>query len=122
MRIEKVGLMTPGDMGQAVALQIKARGFSVSTALDGRSARSRALAQVALREIMQDALDGVAHEPAVRDLIQQQSLSMADEALGAVRERAVHADIFVDNLQRRLLRRPRPYASVTGDQSASGEP
>ena len=47
MRIEKVGLMTPGDMGQAVALQIKARGFSVSTALDGRSARSRALAQEA---------------------------------------------------------------------------
>jgi 3-hydroxyisobutyrate dehydrogenase-like beta-hydroxyacid dehydrogenase len=47
MRIEKVGLMTPGDMGQAVAMQIKARGFSVATALDGRSARSRALAQEA---------------------------------------------------------------------------
>lgn len=47
MRIEKVGLMTPGDMGQAVAMQIKACGFTVCTALEGRSARSRALAQEA---------------------------------------------------------------------------
>jgi len=47
MKIEKVGLMTPGDMGQAVALQIKARGFNVCTALDKRSERSRALAREA---------------------------------------------------------------------------
>lgn len=45
MKIEKVGLMTPGDMGQAVAMQIKARGFTVCTALDKRSERSRALAR-----------------------------------------------------------------------------
>jgi 3-hydroxyisobutyrate dehydrogenase-like beta-hydroxyacid dehydrogenase len=47
MKIEKVGLMTPGDMGQAVAIQIKARGFTVCTALDKRSERSRALAREA---------------------------------------------------------------------------
>jgi len=47
MKIEKVGLMTPGDMGQAVAMQIKARGFTVCTALDKRSERSRALAREA---------------------------------------------------------------------------
>jgi len=47
MRIEKVGLMTPGDMGQAVAMQIKARGYTVCTALEGRSDRSRKLAQEA---------------------------------------------------------------------------
>jgi 3-hydroxyisobutyrate dehydrogenase-like beta-hydroxyacid dehydrogenase len=45
MKIEKVGFMTPGDMGQAVAMQIKARGFTVCTALDKRSERSRALAR-----------------------------------------------------------------------------
>jgi 3-hydroxyisobutyrate dehydrogenase-like beta-hydroxyacid dehydrogenase len=45
MKIEKVGLMTPGDMGQAVAMQIKARGFTVCTALDKRSERSRKLAR-----------------------------------------------------------------------------
>jgi 3-hydroxyisobutyrate dehydrogenase-like beta-hydroxyacid dehydrogenase len=47
MQIEKVGLMTPGDMGQAVAMQIKARGFTVCTALNQRSERSRALAREA---------------------------------------------------------------------------
>ncbi|MBI4194682.1 MAG: NAD(P)-dependent oxidoreductase [Betaproteobacteria bacterium] len=47
MRIEKVGLMTPGDMGQAVAMQIKAKGFPVCTALNQRSERSRALAREA---------------------------------------------------------------------------
>src|ERR1700675_1738138 len=47
MQIEKVGLMTPGDMGQAVAMQIKAQGLTVCTALDKRSERSRALAREA---------------------------------------------------------------------------
>src|ERR1017187_8359218 len=43
MKIEKVGLMSPGDMGQAVAVQIKAKGLNVYTALEQRSARTRAL-------------------------------------------------------------------------------
>ena len=47
MKIENVGLMTPGDMGQAVAMQIKAKGLTVCTALDQRSERSRALAREA---------------------------------------------------------------------------
>lgn len=47
MKIEKVGLMTPGDMGQAVAVQIKSKGFFVCTALQERSDRSRALAKEA---------------------------------------------------------------------------
>src|SRR5690242_3351519 len=45
MKIEKVGFMTPGDMGQAVAAQIKSRGFTVCTALEKRSERSRKLAR-----------------------------------------------------------------------------
>jgi 3-hydroxyisobutyrate dehydrogenase-like beta-hydroxyacid dehydrogenase len=47
MKIEKVGLMTPGDMGQAVAMRIKDKGFTVCTALDKRSERSRKLAREA---------------------------------------------------------------------------
>jgi 3-hydroxyisobutyrate dehydrogenase-like beta-hydroxyacid dehydrogenase len=47
MRIDTVGIMTPGDMGQALALQIKARGLTVFTALERRSERSRALAREA---------------------------------------------------------------------------
>jgi 3-hydroxyisobutyrate dehydrogenase-like beta-hydroxyacid dehydrogenase len=44
MKIENVGVMSPGDMGQAVALQLKAKGLNVYTALEHRSARTRALA------------------------------------------------------------------------------
>jgi 3-hydroxyisobutyrate dehydrogenase-like beta-hydroxyacid dehydrogenase len=47
MRIKTVGLMTPGDMGQALAAQIKAKGLTVCTALNHRSERSRALAREA---------------------------------------------------------------------------
>ncbi len=47
LEIRKVGLMSPGDMGQAVAIQLKARGLIVCTALAHRSERTRALAREA---------------------------------------------------------------------------
>jgi 3-hydroxyisobutyrate dehydrogenase-like beta-hydroxyacid dehydrogenase len=45
MKIENIGVMSPGDMGQAIAQQLKQKGFNVCTALDKRSARSKALAR-----------------------------------------------------------------------------
>lgn len=47
MKIETIGVMSPGDMGQAVAQQLRQKGYNVCTALDKRSARSRQLAQQA---------------------------------------------------------------------------
>jgi 3-hydroxyisobutyrate dehydrogenase-like beta-hydroxyacid dehydrogenase len=47
MQISTIGLMTPGDMGQALAMQIQAQGYRVCTALNGRSERSRTLAKQA---------------------------------------------------------------------------
>jgi len=47
MKIENVGVMSPGDMGQAVAIQLKAKGLNVYTALENRSERTRALAREA---------------------------------------------------------------------------
>jgi 3-hydroxyisobutyrate dehydrogenase-like beta-hydroxyacid dehydrogenase len=47
MKIERVGVMSPGDMGQAVAIQLKAQGLNVYTALERRSERSHALAREA---------------------------------------------------------------------------
>ena len=44
MNIKSVGVMSPGSMGQAIAQQLKRNGFTVYTALDGRSERSRAFA------------------------------------------------------------------------------
>ena len=47
MKIENVAVMSPGDMGQAVAIQLKAKGLNVYTALERRSERTRALAREA---------------------------------------------------------------------------
>ncbi len=47
MKIENIGIMSPGDMGQAIAQQLKQRGYNVCTALDKRSARSKTLARQA---------------------------------------------------------------------------
>src|SRR5262245_38753616 len=45
MRIQHIGIVGVGDMGQAVAQQLKQKGLDVYTALDKRSARTRALAR-----------------------------------------------------------------------------
>lgn len=45
MKIHNIGIVSPGDMGQGVALTLKNSGFAVHTALDGRSARTKALAR-----------------------------------------------------------------------------
>lgn len=42
--IKRIGLMSPGDMGQAVAIRLKELGFHVCTALADRSERTRKLA------------------------------------------------------------------------------
>jgi len=47
MKIVNIGVMSPGDMGQAVAIQLKAKGLNVYTALEHRSERARALAHEA---------------------------------------------------------------------------
>lgn len=44
MQIRNIGVVSPGDMGQAVAARLKESGCNVFTALDGRSARTRTLA------------------------------------------------------------------------------
>src|SRR2546428_546576 len=40
----RIGLLSPGEMGQAVGLRLRRHGAVVRTSLDGRSARTRALA------------------------------------------------------------------------------
>ncbi len=46
-QIRRIGIVSPGDMGQAVAQRLRELGFEVCTALEGRSARTRALAREA---------------------------------------------------------------------------
>lgn len=47
MKIQNVGVVSPGDMGQAIAARLKESGLNVYAALDGRSERTRSLARAA---------------------------------------------------------------------------
>ena len=47
MQLKKIGVLSPGDMGQGVAGRIKATGREVYTSLEGRSERTAALAKEA---------------------------------------------------------------------------
>jgi 3-hydroxyisobutyrate dehydrogenase-like beta-hydroxyacid dehydrogenase len=47
MHIKNIGVVSPGDMGQAIAVRLRECGCNVFTALDGRSARTRTLAREA---------------------------------------------------------------------------
>jgi 3-hydroxyisobutyrate dehydrogenase-like beta-hydroxyacid dehydrogenase len=45
--MKKIGVTSPGDMGQAIAMRLKASGFEIFTALEGRSVRTAELARKA---------------------------------------------------------------------------
>ena len=47
MQIRNVGVVSPGDMGQAIAGRLKESGLAVHTALEGRSERTKTLARAA---------------------------------------------------------------------------
>lgn len=47
MKIATIGIVSPGDMGQAIAMRLKACGYSVCTPLQGRSERTAQLAHQA---------------------------------------------------------------------------
>lgn len=96
MQIERIGFMTPGDMGQAVAMQLKNRGFTVCTALDNRSERSRKMAA----EIGLADLGSIARMCAECDLIMSvmnpgAALAFAREAAAAIGAQA-RKPVFID--------------------------
>ena len=47
MQIRNIGVVSPGDMGQAIAGRLKESGYNVHAALNGRSERTKALARAA---------------------------------------------------------------------------
>jgi hypothetical protein len=77
----------------------------------GRAAeqRSRALARTAadegIDEAMDVAIDKLAHDESVRDLVTQQGMGMADEIVDAVRVRTNRADSLWEDRLRGLFRR-----------------
>jgi hypothetical protein len=78
-------------------------------------ARSRALVQDATEQLIDTSVGTVSSDPRtqkiVQEIIQQQSLGMADEAIEEVRERTVTGDMLLERPVRSILRR-RPRESV----------
>jgi 3-hydroxyisobutyrate dehydrogenase-like beta-hydroxyacid dehydrogenase len=96
MKIERIGFMTPGDMGQAVALQLKNKGFTVCTALERRSERSRRMAS----EIGLTDLGSIARLTAECDLVMSvmnpgAAVDFAREAAAAIRSQT-NKPTFID--------------------------
>ena len=96
MKIERIGFMTPGDMGQAVAMQLKNKGFTVCTALEKRSERSRKMAA----EVGLTDLGSIARMTAECDLVMSvmnpgAALEFAREAAAAIRAQT-HKPVFID--------------------------
>jgi hypothetical protein len=67
---------------------------------------SRAMTLDSLEHLLNLALDYLATKPEIRDLIEQQGLSMAGEVVESVREGTVAADNLIERLVRSLLHRP----------------
>jgi hypothetical protein len=81
--------------------------------------QSRDMAQEAVVSVIDELLDYMARNPEVRELIEQQGLSMAETAVDEVRERTATADMWIERVARGLLHRPasenpaQPAASVS---------
>jgi 3-hydroxyisobutyrate dehydrogenase-like beta-hydroxyacid dehydrogenase len=96
MQIKRIGFMTPGDMGQGVALQLKNKGFEVLTALEKRSDRSRKMAaEIGLADV-----GSIARLVAQSDLVMSvmnpgAALEFAREAAAAIGGQT-HKPVFID--------------------------
>lgn len=85
MQLRKIGVTSPGDMGQGIAMRLKACGYEVFTALDGRSERTAELAKQAgavncgsLRELVVtcDAIFSILNPAAAVDNAQSVAAAM----------------------------------------------
>jgi hypothetical protein len=68
--------------------------------------QGRFMAQEAVVSVIDELLDYMAQNPEVRKLIEEQGMSMAESAVGEVRERTETADRWVERIARSLLHRP----------------
>lgn len=96
MKITNIGIVSPGDMGQAVAVRLAEKGYRVFTTLEGRSARTRDLAREAgiadcgsLDELVRRC------DTILSILVPSAALTKAQE-IAAAMQRAREMPLFVD--------------------------
>ena len=109
----RLTLSTRGTPLDAVRRRVDGLLFMTLTAVDRWTERGRAeeqhgrqVAEQAAISVIDELFDYMARNPEVRKLIEQQGTSMADSAVGEVRERSASADQWIERLTHNLLHRP----------------
>lgn len=94
--VRGIGIVSPGDMGSAVAARLREAGFAVHAALDGRSERTRALGAAAGMHDYRtlDAL--VARCQLVLSILDPAAALPTAHALAAAMQRTGHRPLFAD--------------------------
>jgi 3-hydroxyisobutyrate dehydrogenase-like beta-hydroxyacid dehydrogenase len=96
MKIRHVGIISPGDMGQAVAVRLRESGFEIHTALAGRSARTRALAAQAGIDDCGDLDALVRHCDAILSILDPGAAPSAARAVADAVARTGNRLLFAD--------------------------
>jgi hypothetical protein len=82
----------------------------------GEEQVSRALTEQVVDELIQDiaieVMTRLAQKPEVREMVQQQSVSLAGEVVGQVRQGTASTDAFLERLARALIRRAQHEAVI----------
>src|ERR671933_137413 len=79
MSIKTVGILSPGDMGQAIAVVLSQQGLRTITALDERSERARQLAAAATIEDVGSLKHLVAESDVVLSVLVPAAPTQADQ-------------------------------------------
>ncbi len=86
MKVQRIAILSPGDMGHSVGRCLLAGGFDVATCLTGRSKRTRALSEAAGIRDVPDLDELVrASDLILAILVPDQAVSLAREVAGAMR-------------------------------------
>jgi hypothetical protein len=76
-------------------------------------ARSRRLAQTAMKTSVDSSIDYLTHNQEVQELVQTQSTGLATEVIEEVRERTFSADTYLENWLRKIFRM-KPRSAIPG--------
>lgn len=94
--IKRIGLMSPGDMGSAVAARLKELSFEVCTALAGRSERTRKLAASAGLKDCGDLRELLASTDLVLSIVDPASAMTLAQAAAALMPSLKARPLFTD--------------------------
>ena len=96
MSIHTIAIQSPGDMGHGVGRDLSDRGFSVITALEGRSARTRGLAESAGIKDVGDLASLVEQADLVLSILPPASAEALGDALASAMARTNARPVVAD--------------------------